>query len=77
MDWAHGDFNGDGTVNGGDLTVVLANYNHNDGLYGTFGPSSGSGGSSITMAVPEPGTLGLLAIGVVGVLAWAARRKRR
>ena len=27
MDWAHGDFNGDGTVDGSDLNTVLSNYN--------------------------------------------------
>ena len=74
MDWAHGDFNGDGTVDGTDLNSLLANYNQNTGLYGTFGPS---GGSSLTLAVPEPGTLSALVLGVVSVLAWAARRKRR
>ena len=74
--WAQGDFNGDGVVNGQDLDAILSNYNQNNGIYGMFGPG-GSGGSSVTMAVPEPGTLSMLALGVVGVLAWTARRNRR
>jgi hypothetical protein len=62
MDWAQGDFNGDGTVNGADLNVVLSNYNQH---------------VSLGAAVPEPGTLGMLALGAVGVLAWKGWRKRQ
>jgi hypothetical protein len=71
MDWAHGDFNGDTTVNGADLNTVLSNYGDNNGIpvYGE------GGGASLSMAVPEPGTLGLSALGALLVLAWAARRR--
>jgi hypothetical protein len=62
MDWAHGDFNGDGTVNGSDLNTILSNYNQHVGA---------------TAAVPEPGTLGMLVLGAPGLLAWMGRRKRR
>jgi hypothetical protein len=58
MAWGDGDFNGDGTVNGADLNVVLSNYNR---------------GLSATAAVPEPSTLLLVAVGVVGLLAYARR----
>ena len=78
MDWAQGDFDGNGTVNGADLTNVLGHYNQNLDLYGTFGPSGGLGGNlGLSMAIPEPGTLQLLGFAAAGLLAWAARRKRR
>jgi hypothetical protein len=62
MGWGQGDFNGDGTVDGTDLNVVLSNYNQSVGA---------------RAAVPEPGTLGMLALGAVGVLAWKSWRKRK
>ena len=58
--WQAGDFNGDGTVNGADLTTVLSNYNQH---------------VSIGAAVPEPSTLLLAAAGLVGLLAYAWRKK--
>ena len=57
--WNHGDFNYDGSVNGTDLNTVLSNYNQSL--------------SSSTAAVPEPSTLLLLLLGVVGMLAWRKR----
>ena len=62
MGWAQGDFDGNGTVNGIDLNTVLSNYNKQIG---------------VSAAVPEPGTLGMLALGAVGVLAWKGWRKRK
>jgi hypothetical protein len=59
--WAQGDFDDNGTVNGADLNVVLSNYNQS---------------VSLGAAVPEPSTLGMLALGAVGVLAWKGWRKR-
>ena len=49
-----GDFNGDGHVDGSDLNIVLSNYG------GHF--------TGVTAAVPEPCTLGLLALGAIGLL---------
>ena len=63
--WSQGDFNADGKVDINDLTIVLANYGHSVGV-------SGAG----IAAVPEPGTLALLAAGLVGLLASAWRRWR-
>jgi hypothetical protein len=61
MSWIQGDFNGDGTVNGTDLNVVLSNYNQS---------------SHVGDAVPEPGTLVMLALGAMAVLACRGWRKR-
>jgi hypothetical protein len=60
--WSQGDFNYDGTVDGSDLNMVLSNYNQT---------------LSVGAAVPEPTTLVLLAVGVIGgVVVFGWRRKR-
>jgi hypothetical protein len=61
MDWFHGDFSDDGTVDGTDLNIVLSNYNQS---------------IPVAAAVPEPGTLGMLALGALGLLALAWRRPK-
>ena len=61
--WVQGEFTGSGTVDINDLTIVLANYN-------TSVAASAAGIS----AVPEPGTLLLLAAGLAGLLACAWRK---
>ena len=61
MTWSQGDFNYDGTVNGSDLNTVLSNFNQH---------------LSVSGAVPEPGTLGMLALGALALLAWSGWRKR-
>ncbi len=62
--WNEGDFTGSGTVDINDLTIVLAHYNQ----------SVSSAGAAGLGAVPEPGALALLALGLTGVLAWWAAR---
>ena len=60
--WYQGDFNYDGTVNGADLNAVLANYNQH---------------LNVGAAVPEPGTLGMLTLGALALLAWHGWRKQK
>jgi hypothetical protein len=64
--WIDGEFTGDGTVDINDLTIVLTHY----------GQSLGATASGMA-AVPEPSSVGLLAAGLAGLLAWGARRNRR
>jgi hypothetical protein len=63
--WTKGEFTGDGTVDINDLTIVLAR----------FGQSSGSSAAGIS-AAPEPGTLVLLAGGMLGLLAYSGRKRK-
>jgi hypothetical protein len=58
--WNEGDFTGSGTVDINDLTIVLAHYNQ----------SVSSAGAAGVGAVPEPGALALLAVGLTALLAW-------
>ena len=60
MTWSQGEFTGDGKVDINDLTIVLSNFGKSSLLW----PGGMAG-------VPEPGTLALIAAGLVGLLAWA------
>ena len=59
--WYQGDFDYNGTVNGADLNILLSNYQQH---------------VSVGAAVPEPGTLGLLVLGAIALLAAKSWRKR-
>ena len=63
--WTQGDFNGDGTVDVNDLTILLS----------SFGQTAAAAGGSIA-AVPEPATAMLASTALLGLLAWAWRRRR-
>ena len=83
--WTQGDFNYDGVVNGTDLAKLLANWGKSmpTGIVidGAAYPNLDSGaismlrGAGITV-VPEPGTLALLAAGLIGLLAYAWRKRK-
>ncbi|HEY4330057.1 MAG TPA: dockerin type I repeat-containing protein [Phycisphaerae bacterium] len=62
--WSVGDFNGDGVITGADYTLLADHFG--------FG-QSGAPGIPATGAVPEPASLGALALGALALL----RRRRR
>ncbi len=66
--WLNGDFNYDGKVDGADYTLI-------DNAFNTQGASLGSNPASLiasstaqTAAVPEPATLGFIAVGMLSLL---------
>ena len=83
-----GDANGDGTVNGADLDIVLSNYNKT-GMTWAQGDFDGNGtvngidlntvlsnynqSEGVTAAVPEPSTCVLICVGAISVLVWRRR----
>jgi autotransporter-associated beta strand protein len=78
--WDQGDFNYDGKVNGSDFLLLAANFNQSAGQSAVAGDDlaavdtfAAENGLSLT-SVPEPTSMGLLTVGLVGVLA---RRRRR
>ncbi len=70
--WDNGDFNYDGTVNSEDFTPFSANLGQSATLAAAAGVLEGANGLSLAN-VPEPASIGLMALGAVGVLA---RRRR-
>ena len=82
--WYNGDFNYDGVINGDDYTLIDNAFN----TQGSVSVTSTSAGPAEMIAattdqiatpaaVPEPGTLGLLAMGVAGLLMQRQRNHRR
>jgi fibronectin-binding autotransporter adhesin len=75
--WTQGNFTGDNLVNFSDLLVLAKNYNQ-------AAPADIPGASAAFeadvaaafAAVPEPGTLGLVGLGVAGLLGGRRRRRR-
>jgi hypothetical protein len=77
-DWADGDFNYDGVVNGSDFALIDNTFNQilatgANSLAIVATPSSLIASPAVS-AVPEPTTLGLLGIGAIGLLN---RRRRK
>jgi hypothetical protein len=73
--WTKGDFNYDGRINGDDYFIIDSNIAQAQGSGNVFyvrDPEFAAGASGLT-AVPEPASIGLVAIGATGLL----RRRRR
>ena len=64
MTWTEADFNGDGAVDVGDLGVLGSHYG--ESWQPTFPPVGGAAVGG--MVVPEPATLGLLALGAMALI---------
>jgi autotransporter-associated beta strand protein len=74
--WYAGDFNYDNVINGSDYTLIDNAFNSQGAQISAeiAAPTAQIAGGSATSSVPEPATLGLLGIGIVGLLG---RRNRR
>jgi len=74
--WFNGDFNYDGKINVDDYGIIDSNVPIQGAAFPTAG-SVGSSGLNGVSAVPEPGSIGLLAAAGAGALSMARRRRSR
>ena len=71
--WTYGDYDYNGVTNGDDFNIFLDGYNASQ-VGGPLPPLlAGDGGKPASSVVPEPGAIGLLAMGGLGLLG--RRRK--
>jgi autotransporter-associated beta strand protein len=74
--WQQGDANGDGVVNGLDRDILISNLGLTAPATSTSPATPTASMAASAAAAPEPGTLALLAAGLMGLLAFAWRQRR-
>ena len=74
--WYNGDFNYDGVIDGSDYTLIDNAFNTQGAILAEeiASPTAQISGTAGSSSVPEPATLGLLAMGAAGLLG--SRRRR-
>jgi len=70
--WSTGDFNYDGAVNLNDLILLANNY----GSSGPLGAEQMMADWAAMQSVPEPGSVGVVCVGLALASVWRGRRKR-
>jgi hypothetical protein len=74
--WYNGDFNYDGVINGSDYTLIDNSYNTQGASLASEVATATAQIAPGTAAVPEPTTLGLLGLGVMGLLGRRNRARK-
>ncbi len=74
--WFNGDFNYDGVINGDDYFLIDSNFPAQGAAIPTGGGVVSAGRLTGAQGVPEPASIGLLAIGATALLARRRRRRR-